>query len=118
MTEDAERTQPKLWVDVLTDKHERWPYQRNESVALDVQLGPRAVRVLVPPRWADVDVLAAVELGRLAVILGSWRNTWARQMNADGVVMIATPLEGDTYAIGVWHQLHVGTLDALRFFLP
>ncbi len=32
--------------------------------------------------------------------------------------MVATPLEGDTYAVGVWHQLYVGTLDALRFFLP
>lgn len=62
--------------------------------------------------------LIAGEMGSLVVVLGSWRNTWAREINADGVVMmIATPLEDGDYGVRVWHQLHIDTLDTLRAFL-
>ena len=114
----VEQTQSKLWLDVLTEKHELWPYERAESTALDVRLGPRTVRVLVPKWYADVDVLAAAQVGRLVILLGAWRNEAAREMNADGVIMLAWPLEDGVYAVGVWHQLHVGTLNRLRPFLP
>jgi len=104
-------------VDVFTEKHERWVYERDEAVALDVHVGFRTVQALFPKWFGDVDVLAATELGRLISMLGSWRNAWARETNTDGVMMIAWPLKDGTYTVGVWHQLHRGTLDALRGFL-
>ena len=118
MIGDPKRPTSQRWLlDILVEKHEKLPYTRESSTPIDVRLGSQTLRVLAPVGQADVDVLAAAPLGRLIVVLGSWRNRWARQIDADGVLMVAWPLEDDTYAVGVWHQLHIGTLDTLRVFL-
>src|SRR5262249_19598524 len=118
MADNSGQPQSKLWLDVLTEKQERLSYAPADSAIFDVPLGSRTVRVLVP-RWrADVDIFAAVPIGRLVAILGAWRNEWAQQVEADGVMMLAWPLDDGSYAVGVWHELLFRAEDRLRPFLP
>lgn len=99
------RKVPKFWIDCLREKHECWGYEDYSKGAIEVQVGNRTVRVILPASCADVEVLATAEHDGILFILARWLNEWAQELECDGVIIVAKRLDDGTYAVGVWHEL-------------
>lgn len=90
------------WIDCLREKHECWSY--DDPGVIEASHAGRAVRVLVPSYLTRVRVLVTAESGPFLFLLGQEPR---KEADGDaGVVMVARHREGETYEVGVWHELY------------
>ena len=104
------------WVDQLFEKHECRGYDNPSTI--EVEHAGRTIKVLVPRYLTDVQGLVTAETGSLLFILG--KQSQKHRNEHLGVVLIAKYKEGDTYEVGVWHELfpqalrHLGVVEATQ----
>src|SRR5204863_7087512 len=102
------------WVDQLFEKHECFGY--DEPATVEVQHAGRTVQVLVPSYLTDVQSLVTAESGPLLFVLGKQSQKY-RDAHL-GVLLVAKHREGDTYEVGVWHELFPWALKHLELAKP
>ena len=109
MAFDPERP---YWVDCVYGKHECFSYGHPATVT--VLHDGRTLKVIVPDDLADVVPLVASLTDQMLFVLGrSSKPAWEGQRF--GVVMVAKHREGDTYEVGVWHELFPWALKHFGF---
>jgi hypothetical protein len=90
------------WVDCLFEKHECWGY--DDPVTLEVEHQGRKLRILLPEWLRAVHVKVVAEAPSLLFLLGrqelKFDDRWM------GVFLIARQQAGDTFEVGVWHELY------------
>lgn len=100
MAFDPERP---YWADCLYEKHECFSY--GDTAVVEVDRDGRKVKVIVPDYLADVTPLVVtVSDPTLFVLARSNKKHWDGEHF--GIVVVAKHRQGDTYEIGVWHELY------------
>lgn len=104
------------WVDQLLEKHECFGYDNPSTI--EMQHAGEMIKVLVPRYLTDVQALATSSTGSLLFILGKQSEKYRDEHL--GVVLIAKHKDGNTYEVGVWHELfpralwHLGVVEAVH----
>lgn len=100
MAFDPERP---YWVDCLYEKHECFSY--GDSATMEVSCAGKALRVILPDYLADASPLVvSLADSMLFIFARSNRKQWEGEHF--GIVMVAKHRDGDTYEVGVWHELY------------
>src|SRR5438874_1520853 len=90
------------WVDCVLEKHECWGY--DDPVELLVEHEGRTLKVIVPEDMERVHVRVMARSEKLLFLMGRTEEKFNDRYM--GVVLIAKHREGDTYEVGVWHELY------------
>jgi len=100
-----------VWTDHLLEKHECASYERTRR--LDIELGNRRLSLLCPEWLPEVEPLRVVEDGDLLFVIGAIRTPGNRDIDGDGVHLIARRRGDGSYAVHVWHALYRSALTHL-----
>jgi hypothetical protein len=104
----VQRERDPYWVDELWEKHECGGY--SDVAYLQVTIGDKNLRVIVPQYRAEVEVLHVTRDDPYLFLLG--RATGEHANNA-GIVIVAKHVSGNHYAAVVWHGLYWWALKYL-----
>ena len=119
----AERPTKAFYLDVLTRKHEAFPYDESESNAVEVEHQGRTICLLVPEYRLPASFRVGAIEGDVLFLLGKQLDFEEEDGDVieggDGVLVVALRVEDrdDTYAALVWHNLYDLTIEHFERYL-
>ena len=116
----TDRLAKPFYLDVLTRKHEAYPYDESESSVVEVDHQGRTIRLIVSEYRLPASFRVSAIEGDVLFLIGKqldFQDEDGRVIEGgDGVLVVALRVEGrtDTYWALVWHSLFDWTIEHLE----
>ena len=119
----TDRPAKPFYLDVLTRKHEAYPYDESESSIVEVEHQGRTIRLIASQYRLPASFRVGAIEGDVLCLIGKQLDFEEEDGSiiegGDGVLVVALRVKDrdDTYAALVWHSLYDYTIEHLELML-